>query len=109
MKDDTSPDDTLTRGLPALPEIGSWFRNLSGGHTFEVVAIDEHDQTIEIQHYDGTVEEVELEAWKELELESVDAPEDWSGSLDVDDEDLHDDDETRQDWDDPLDYMDEQD
>ena len=38
------------------PVIGSWYRK-RGGETFEVVAIDPKDRTIEIQYFDGAVEE----------------------------------------------------
>lgn len=54
---------------------------------FEVVAIDEDDATIEIQHYDGTVGEYDLEAWNDLVLTEAEPPEDWSGSLDMERED----------------------
>jgi hypothetical protein len=76
--------------MSAQPEIGSWY-SLRGGERFEVVAIDEDDGTIEIQTYDGTVEEMDMEDWEAQsasgEIEGADAPEDWSGSVDVDDED----------------------
>ncbi len=70
----------------AYPVIGKWFRRPNGG-LFEVVAVDETDGTIEIQHFDGTIDEVELESWPELLLIEVSAPEDWSGSVDMDPED----------------------
>ncbi|MFO1466619.1 MAG: DUF6763 family protein [Steroidobacteraceae bacterium] len=73
------------------PEIGEWYRGATNA-LFEVVAIDDEDQTIEIQYFDGTVEEMDFDAWNELlvdeSLEAADAPEDWSGSVDVDSEDL---------------------
>ena len=68
------------------PVIGEWFRR-AGGDSFEVVAIDRDDHTIEIQYFDGTVEEMELEEWRESEIETCEAPEDWTGSLDVEPED----------------------
>jgi hypothetical protein len=68
------------------PNIGEWYRNPGG--VFEVVAYDEDDGTIEIQYFDGTIEELEREdwnaQWKEGTLEAGEAPEDWSGSVDVD-------------------------
>ena len=70
----------------AFPVIGKWFRRPNGS-LFEVVAVDEADGTIEIQHFDGTIDEVELESWPELLLIEVSAPEDWSGSVDMDPED----------------------
>jgi hypothetical protein len=68
------------------PVVGDWYRR-PGGTLFEVVAIDRDDATVEVQHFDGTLEEFELESWEEQEFEEVQAPEDWSGSVDVDSED----------------------
>ena len=71
------------------PVIGSWYR-IQGSESFEVVAFDEVDGTIELQYFDGTVEEMDLEDWQaEHEtgaLEEVEPPEDWTGSVDVDPE-----------------------
>jgi hypothetical protein len=68
------------------PGIGDWYR-LSGGALFEVVAVDEDDGTIEMQYFDGTVEEMDFEdwdaQWDDGVLEAAEAPEDWSGSVDV--------------------------
>ncbi|MBT8098296.1 MAG: hypothetical protein KJO82_01030 [Gammaproteobacteria bacterium] len=69
-----------------FPVIGQWFRR-PNGTLFEVVAIDESDGTIEIQQFDGTIDEIDFEAWHELLLVEVDPPEDWSGSVDMDPED----------------------
>lgn len=72
------------------PEIGSWYRQ-SGGELFEVVAFDGDEGTIEIQYFDGTVEERDIEDWEALwedgALETADPPEDWTGSVDVEPED----------------------
>ncbi len=74
--------------MSARPEVGEWFRTRSGD-TLEVVAVDEG--TIEVQYFDGTVEEFELDDWETQrasgELTGAQAPEDWSGSVDVDDQD----------------------
>jgi hypothetical protein len=69
-----------------FPVIGHWFRR-PNGTLFEVVAVDEEDGTIEIQQFDGTIGEVEIENWPQLLLVEVSAPEDWSGSVDMDPED----------------------
>ncbi len=68
------------------PVIGQWFRR-PNGTLFEVVAIDEDDMTVEIQLFDGTIDEIDIERWPELLLTEVAAPEDWSGSVDMDPED----------------------
>ncbi len=71
----------------AYPTIGQWFRRPSGT-LLEVVAVDEQDNTVEFQLFDGTIGEVELEAWADQGLIEVAAPEDWSGSVDMDPEDF---------------------
>ena len=70
----------------AYPVIGKWFRRRNGS-MFEVVAVDEDDHTIEIQHFDATIEEVDLESWAGLLTVEISAPEDWSGSVDMDPDD----------------------
>jgi hypothetical protein len=91
------------------PVIGEWFRR-AGGDSFEVVAIDRDDHTIEIQYFDGTVEEIELEEWREAEIESCEAPEDWTGSLDVEPEDTENEYQAEpgntKTWADPLQFVD---
>lgn len=68
------------------PVIGQWFRR-PDGTLFEVVATDEEDATVEIQQFDGTIGEIDFDRWHELLLVEVSAPEDWSGSVDMDPED----------------------
>ena len=43
------------------PVIGVWYR--SHGQLFEVVATDEDERVIEIQHADGNLEEMDLDDW----------------------------------------------
>ncbi|MEM8983536.1 MAG: DUF6763 family protein [Pseudomonadota bacterium] len=76
-----------------VPVIGSWYRR-GNRKLFEVVAMDDWDDTIELQHFDGTVEEMELSHWPAELLEEVGAPEDWSGSVDINTEDTPHDDDT---------------
>lgn len=68
------------------PVIGQWFTR-PNGTLFEVVAIDEDAGTVEIQQFDGTLDEVDLDRWPELLLKEASPPEDWSGSVDMDPED----------------------
>jgi hypothetical protein len=72
------------------PTIGQWYR--TGGKEFEVVAMDDDDGTIEIQYFDGTVEEFDREDWEsqwmEGQIEAAEAPEDWTGSVDVESADV---------------------
>ncbi|HNP37224.1 MAG TPA: hypothetical protein PKK10_15345 [Woeseiaceae bacterium] len=69
------------------PVIGQWFRR-PGGTLFEVVAIDEDSRTVEIQQFDGTIDELDIERWPDLLLAEANAPEDWSGSVDMEPDDF---------------------
>ena len=69
------------------PVIGQWFSR-QNGTLFEVVAVDEDGGTVELQQFDGTIDEVDMDTWTELLLVEVSAPEDWSGSVDMDPEDF---------------------
>lgn len=68
------------------PRIADWYK-ATNGETFEIVALDEEDRSIEIQYFDGMVEELDLDTWEELEAQAIEPPEDWSGSLDIEKED----------------------
>jgi DNA/RNA endonuclease YhcR with UshA esterase domain len=72
-----------------LPAVGDWYS--LRGDLFEVVALDETDGTIEVQYFDGTIEEMELTDWETQfaagAIKDAEAPEDWSGSVDVEPED----------------------
>ncbi|MCP1673096.1 hypothetical protein J2T57_000188 [Natronocella acetinitrilica] len=69
-------------GIQYRPEIGDWYETASGD-LFEVVALDSREGTVEIQYFDGAIEELDMETWLELELMAVEPPEDYSGSLDL--------------------------
>lgn len=72
------------------PTVGDWYQFI-GGSLFDIVALDEDEGTVELQYFDGTVEEMALEDWATRwysgEIESADQPEDWTGSVDSDVED----------------------
>jgi hypothetical protein len=68
------------------PLIGKWYAR-PGGDSFEVVALDPDDATIEIQYFDGTIEELDLDDWREEQIVPAEPPEDWTGSVDVEPED----------------------
>lgn len=64
------------------PIVGNWYRHLDKGQMFRVIAQDETEELIELQHFDGDVEEVSLAAWRAMDLEVAEAPEDWTGPID---------------------------
>jgi hypothetical protein len=77
--------EDMTMANPA-PVVGKWYAR-PGGDSFEVVAFDPDDGTIEIQYFDGTIEEMDIEDWGEESIERAEPPEDWTGSVDVEPED----------------------
>jgi len=64
------------------PEVGEWYQNVEDGRLFEVVAIDEEEDTIEIQYFESDLEGLDFDTWKELPLAPGSAPEDWTGPYD---------------------------
>lgn len=65
---------------------GDWYE--STGSTFEIVGIDLGSELVLVQHFDGALEELEFDAWTELDAVPCAPPEDFSGALDLDHEDL---------------------
>ena len=64
------------------PIVQNWYQFLDKGQKFKVVAVDEDSGNIEIQHFDGGVEEIDMDAWDELDIELIEPPEDWTGPVD---------------------------
>ncbi len=90
------------------PEIGGWYKN-EEGDSFEVIALDDDEGIVEIQYFDGAVEELDLETWYEMLLIPREPPEDWSGPFDdLERDDFGDTEEALrpQDWSGPLDTLD---
>lgn len=67
----------------ADPIVSTWYKHLDKGQDFQVVAVDENDLVVEIQYFDGDVEEIDLDDWYLMDLEQIESPEDISGALDV--------------------------
>ena len=71
-----------------FPIIGNWYRDYNQ-QLFEVVALDEADSLIEIQYFNGDIDELDYEAWYGVVTENVPPPEDWTGPFgEVEDDDL---------------------
>lgn len=87
------------------PVKGQWYENVEEDETFRVLSVDEDGELVEIEYLDGDIEEMDLDAWHEMDLERIEEPEGWAGGdeeseeddEDEDEEDLDDDDD---DWDD---------
>lgn len=95
------------QGQPQAVVVGEWYR-VGEEPPFEVVAVDADQETIEIQHFDGAVEEMDFDSWAEMTPQPTVPPEDWSGALDVGKEDSGIDPERLggDSWDSPLDHLD---
>jgi hypothetical protein len=64
------------------PVVGNWYAHRDKGDVFQVVAYDEDEGTIEIQEFDGGLDEVDVDTWNAMPLEAATQPEDWSGTVD---------------------------
>jgi len=87
------------------PIIATWYCHLNKGQRLFVVAVDESARIVEVQHFDGDVEEFDLDTWYQLDIELCKAPENWSGPLDignVDDLGTEVSDTRPSDWNEPL-------
>jgi hypothetical protein len=62
------------------PTIDQWYSRQGSAEVFRVVAVD--DGAIEIQNFEGDVEEVDLEVWEELDIALAEPPDDWTGPFD---------------------------
>src|SRR5688572_4870070 len=66
--------------------VGDWYQ-VALEPAFEVVAVDADQETIEIQYFDGTVQEISFDDWTEMRPQPSAQPEDFSGAMDIDKED----------------------
>jgi hypothetical protein len=67
----------------ADPIVTIWYKNLDSGQKFQVVAVDDRENMVEIQYFDGDIEEIDVDDWYLMELDQIESPEDISGALDV--------------------------
>jgi hypothetical protein len=66
----------LMSGVIGQPQVGQWYQRRDNSELFQVTGIDEHARTVEIQAFDGSIDEVDLETWRVLPLELAEAAED---------------------------------
>ncbi|MDH5257753.1 MAG: hypothetical protein OEX07_07085 [Gammaproteobacteria bacterium] len=65
------------------PIVDNWYFHLDKGSKFKVVAVDDDEKLIEIQNYDGDIEEITKANWRNLKIELCEEPQNWAGALDV--------------------------
>ena len=102
----TSRKRAVSRDYEPVP--GQWYENLEEEESFRVLSVDEDSELVEIEYLDGDIEEIDIEAWHEMDLEHTDEPEGWSEpeedeEEDEDDEDFDEDDEDEDEDDDDFD------
>ncbi len=91
------------------PNIDQWYQHRDKGELLRVVAVDKAAGVVEIQDFDGDIEELDFDAWRDMDLELAEQPEDWTGPYDdIETDDLgysSDTAMTQQDWRTPLDTL----
>ncbi len=86
-------------------QIGQWYLRWDKGEVFQVTGRDERARTIEIQTFDGDLDEVDEPVWMTLPLSLAEPPEDWTGPMDdveTDDLGYSETDMAPEDWSEPL-------
>ena len=104
----------MSRDYEPVP--GQWYENVEEEESFRVLSVDEDSELLEIEYLDGDIEEIDLEAWHEMDLERIEEPEGWSESDDEDEaedeedweEDEEEEDDDDDDWDEDEDDGDEE-
>ena len=95
------------------PVKGQWYENVEEDESFRVLSVDEDAELVEIEYLDGDIEELDLDAWHEMDLERIEEPEGWAGGGEGegedDDEDEDEEDEDEDDEDDDWDEDDDED
>lgn len=82
------------------PVRGQWYENAEEDESFRVLSVDEDAELVEIEYLDGDIEELDLDAWHEMDLEKIQEPEGWAGNSVDEDDDEEEEDEDDEDWDD---------
>jgi hypothetical protein len=90
------------------PVKGQWYENVEEEETFRVLTVDEDAELVEIEYLDGDIEELDIDAWHEMDLERIAEPEGWvapeaEAETEDDDEEEEDDEDEDDDWDDDED------
>lgn len=62
--------------------VGQWYLRWDKGEIFQVTGCDQQAGTIEIQTFDGDLDEIDDETWRVLPLGLAEPPEDWTGPVD---------------------------
>jgi len=64
------------------PVIDQWYKDVENNITFKVVAIEESDDTIDVQYNNGDIGEYDTDSWYNSTFDFIEDPEDWSAPFD---------------------------
>jgi len=67
------------------PIVGALYED-ADGLKFEVTGFDEDEGAVEIRYHDGSVDELDIDTWYEMELRRLKGDGEWSDDEDEDDE-----------------------
>ena len=95
----------MSRDYEPVPS--QWYENIEEEESFRVLSVDEDSELIEIEYLDGDIEELDVEAWHEMDLERIAEPEGWAASQAEEEEEEEDEDED--DWDEDEEDEDDED
>lgn len=73
------------------PIIGRWYKDVENNLKFKVVAIEESDDAIEVQYFNGDIGEYDHDGWYSSKFNPIEVPEDWREPFDDIATDLFDD------------------
>lgn len=74
------------------PQIGAWYLDQVADTLFEIVAIEDHFGTIEIQFENGDIDEMDIDQWDNKLFSPSSAPEDSLSAYGMSSDDTWDDD-----------------
>ncbi|MGZ5049698.1 MAG: DUF6763 family protein [Methylobacter sp.] len=66
----------------ADPIIGSWYKDVENNLTFKVIAVEESDDSIEVQYLNGDIGEYDHDSWYSSTFDYIEDPEDWTAPFD---------------------------
>lgn len=91
----------MSRDYEPVP--GKWYEDLDAEETFQVLSVDPDEEIVTIQWPDREIQEIDLDAWNEMDLELAEPPDGWVDDEEEDDEDDGDDEELEEDEDEDWD------
>ncbi|MFA5984624.1 MAG: DUF6763 family protein [Methylococcaceae bacterium] len=64
------------------PIISNWYKDVENNLTFQVIAVDDNDDSIEVQYFNGDLGQYDHESWYNSTFDYIEDPEDWTAPFD---------------------------